>query len=318
MKCELEHIEIEGLSICIPNTDNGKALNEQTSSDLAFQAASNILQNREIDVEKLGGLIFLSSTPDYRSPATAMVLQKRLDLPVDLIAFDVNISGNAFNQGVQLGHSVLNSSNSNCVMVLYGETPSKQMNSDAEQNDIFDYGSAVFLSKSDRACKMKLDSFNNTNLLKAIAVEQGGYKNAKPQGVELPYSGLDDPGVLHIDLNKVRDFQIEAMRSFSIYNKLNNSGSHLISNFAPKLIAKDLSKEIAEPLTHIGYRGAALQIQLQEIIENSEQKKLEIISLSYGEGLSASCLSFQISTNSYTSFIKSNLIFDEGSVSHEI
>jgi 3-oxoacyl-[acyl-carrier-protein] synthase-3 len=319
MSSHLRHIKIEALSVCIPNTTNGKSLDEQTASDLAYQAASTILQNHEIDITDIGGLLFLSSTPDYRSPATAMVLQNRLQLSRDLIAFDVNSAGNAFNQGLQLGHSILNSSNSNHALVLYGETPSKQKNKGKE---VCDYGAAILLSTSKIENPIEIDFFTHSKEWEAIKVEGGAYKNAKPQGDEYPYSNLNELGTLQIDSDKINDFQFQAFKELNISHKINTSEAHLITNFLNDQVSEHLDNQISKGNSKSDliskYSGASLQIQLQELINSSKEIEHKVLSLSYGEGLSASCSYFQILSNTYTSFIKSNEFFDDGDVSHEI
>ena len=55
-----------------------KALPEQTASDLAFAAAENLFSHIEVERKKIGALIFVTQSPDYRRPASACVLQHRL------------------------------------------------------------------------------------------------------------------------------------------------------------------------------------------------------------------------------------------------
>jgi 3-oxoacyl-[acyl-carrier-protein] synthase-3 len=323
MSCKLEHIEIEALSFCTPDTPSGTAENEQTASDLAFQAALKILKTVNIVSEEIGAIIFLSSTPDYRSPATAMVLQKRLELPLDLIAFDVNSSGNAFNQGIQIGHSLLNSSNSRYVLILYGETPSKRINfDDKESKSLKDYGAAILIGGSESGKPMQLDFFTNSKLWDAMLVKGGGYKNAKPQGEDLPYSNLNDPGTLHLDKKRIENFQIQAFENLDVLNKIKTTGIYFLSNFKAKLLAELCSNSLTEEFLKSDlsskYGGATPQIQLQDLINTSKEQKLNVLSINYGEGLLASCLSFEIRSNILNFNLKSNLAYLEGDISHDL
>jgi 3-oxoacyl-[acyl-carrier-protein] synthase-3 len=323
MSCKLEHIEIEALSFCTPDTPGDAAENEQTASDLAFQAALKILRTVNIVSEEIGAIIFLSSTPDYRSPATAMVLQKRLNLPLDLIAFDVNSSGNAFNQGIQIGHSLLNSSNSRYVLILYGETPSKRINfNDKESESLKDYGAAILIGTSESGKLMELDFFTNSKLWDAILVKGGGYKNAKPQGEELPYSNLNDPGTLHLDKKRIENFQIQAFENFDVLSKIKTTGIYFLSNFKFKLLAEFCSNSFTEEFLKSDlsskYGGATPQIQLQDLINTSKEQKINVLSLNFGEGLVASCLSFEIRNNILNFNLKSNLAYLEGDISHDL
>ena len=72
------------------------------SSDLCFAAVEDLLERMSIKKEDIGALIFVSQTPDYRLPATACVLQERLGLPTDTIAFDVNLGCSGYVYGLYL------------------------------------------------------------------------------------------------------------------------------------------------------------------------------------------------------------------------
>ena len=55
--------------------------NENTcSSDLCFAAAEKLIAGINIDRDEIDLLIFISQTPDYRMPATSVLLQQRLGL----------------------------------------------------------------------------------------------------------------------------------------------------------------------------------------------------------------------------------------------
>ena len=118
----LNNIEVCGVASCVPanridsenyNEDYGretvdkfvalsgveathKALDKQTASDLAFEAANKLLDTKGIDKAEIGILIFMTQAPDYSMPATAFVLQKRLELSTDCICFDVNLACSAY------------------------------------------------------------------------------------------------------------------------------------------------------------------------------------------------------------------------------
>lgn len=323
MSCEFRNIKIEALSICLPDTANGIASKEQTASDLAYQAAKEILDNNKVNKEEIAGLLFLSSTPDYRSPATAMLLQSRLKLTTDAIVFDVNSSGNSFNLGIQLGHSTLNSSNAKHVLVLYGETPSKQIKQEeVELSNRKDYGAAVLISKSDLEDSFTIQQYTNSNEWEAILLEAGGYKNAKQQSDDMPYSNLELLGPLEIKMDKVKAFQKEALDNFYVKHQIDDKNISLISNFQQDvLITNEDLKALVKSKKHnaeVDFFGLASQLQLQEIIDNSTAQKNKIVSLNYAEGLTASCMIFQIDNSIFTTTLKSNHFFEEGDVSHDI
>lgn len=68
----------------------------QTASDLAYEAAVRLLNERNIDPASIDLLVFVSQTADYQIPATACVLHQRLGLATTCAAFDINLGCSAY------------------------------------------------------------------------------------------------------------------------------------------------------------------------------------------------------------------------------
>ena len=56
------------------------------ASDLCFAAAEKLIADNNVDRNEIDALIFLSQTPDYRMPATSIILQDRLRLRKSVMA----------------------------------------------------------------------------------------------------------------------------------------------------------------------------------------------------------------------------------------
>ena len=69
------------------------------ASDLCFAAAEKLIEDNQIDRNEIDLLVFISQTPDYRMPATSILLQDRLGLPMSTIAFDINLGCSGFLYG---------------------------------------------------------------------------------------------------------------------------------------------------------------------------------------------------------------------------
>ena len=67
------------------------AFDEQCTSDLCYAATTKLLQKLNWEPSSIDALILITQTPDYAVPASACVLQHRLGLSEDCIAFDVNL-----------------------------------------------------------------------------------------------------------------------------------------------------------------------------------------------------------------------------------
>ena len=94
----------------------------QTASDFCYAAAENILEAHPDKRQKIDAIIFVTQSPDYDLPATACILQNRLNLPQSCAAFDVNQGCAGFVYGLWLGASLVSTGCEN-VLVLAGDTP---------------------------------------------------------------------------------------------------------------------------------------------------------------------------------------------------
>lgn len=66
------------------------------ASDLCFAAVEKMITDNGIDRKKIDLLVFMSQTPDYRMPATSIMLQDRLVFPMSTMAFDIYLGCSGF------------------------------------------------------------------------------------------------------------------------------------------------------------------------------------------------------------------------------
>ncbi len=120
----------------------------QTAADLGYVAADELINKKQADREQFGAIVFVSGTPDYRSPATACVLHGRLGFSKDCIAFDVNLGGTGFVHGIQIVASLLDNIEKKYGLLIVGDTTSKQLSPQDPLSMVYgDGASAVLLEK---------------------------------------------------------------------------------------------------------------------------------------------------------------------------
>jgi 3-oxoacyl-[acyl-carrier-protein] synthase-3 len=119
-----------------------------TSSDLCFDAASNLLSELSWKAEDVGALIFVSQTSDYQLPATACILQNALGLPNSSLAFDINLGCSGYVYGIQIASSLINSGVDK-VLLLVGDTISQLVKPGDRSTELLfgDAGTATALQK---------------------------------------------------------------------------------------------------------------------------------------------------------------------------
>jgi len=149
------------------------------ASDLCFAAAENLLKSLNIQKSDIDALLFVSQTPDYRMPATSVILQNRLGLNRSTLAFDINLGCSAFLFALQTAYSFLQNPGINKVLILNGETRSKVYSpKDRKTAFLFgDAGAAILVEKG----KKYGDSFFSLNSdgsqSSTIKINAGGYRN---------------------------------------------------------------------------------------------------------------------------------------------
>jgi len=156
-----------------------KSAEHQTASDLCYAATERILNEKNIERESIGALVFVAHSTDYRRPATACVLHKRLKLSKDCVAFDINLGCSAFVYGLQVICSLMQSSNIDRALLLVGETLTKMTNPDDKSVAMLfgDGGSAVLFEKTERCSLIQGLLKSDGTGYKTIIAPGGGYRN---------------------------------------------------------------------------------------------------------------------------------------------
>lgn len=168
---------------------------------LAVEAANKLKQEGRIDPGKIDAVIFVSQTPDYILPATACVIQHRLGIKNDCIAYDINLGCSGFVYGVFVAASLLKMDGVNTVLMCGGDTVSKLTDShDAASTPLFgDAGFAVVLSRNMAAPDMHY----------AFMTDGSGHAVIEcKHGERLKMDGMD---VFNFTINEVPDLIKEQM-----------------------------------------------------------------------------------------------------------
>jgi 3-oxoacyl-[acyl-carrier-protein] synthase-3 len=149
------------------------------SSDLCFAAAEKIIEDMKINRDEIDLLVFISQTPDYRMPATSVLLQERLRLSTGTITFDINLGCSAFMYGLSIVYSLMERSSLRKALILDGETRSK-VYSHKDRKTAFLFGDAgvVALVERDVRFGKSFFSLNSDGSRESlIKVNAGGYRN---------------------------------------------------------------------------------------------------------------------------------------------
>jgi 3-oxoacyl-[acyl-carrier-protein] synthase-3 len=152
---------------------------ETCSSDLCFAAAMRLIEDNHINKEEIDLLVFISQTPDYRMPATSIILQDRLGLPNTTIAFDITLGCSAFLYGLSIVYGMMERSGLRKALLLDGETRSK-VYSPRDRRSAFlfgDAGVAALIERDPKFGKSTISMNSDGSRADLIMIPAGGYRH---------------------------------------------------------------------------------------------------------------------------------------------
>ncbi len=158
-----------------------EAKQEQTAADLCAHSAEILLEELGWGKDSIDGLLFLSQTPDYITPATSCVLQHRLGLPTSCVSSDFNFGCTGFIHGIFFGSQLIELKTCRRVLVLIGDTL-RRLSSEYDRGLYFilsDAGSAIGLEYEESAHAMTTVLHTDGSGYDGLIVPAGGTRIPK-------------------------------------------------------------------------------------------------------------------------------------------
>lgn len=276
------------------------------SSDLCFEAAENLIQDMNINREEIDLLIFISQTPDFRMPATSILLQQRLNLPVSTIAFDINLGCSAFLYGLNIAYSMIASGSVRNALILDGETRSK-VYSQKDRKTAFLFGDAGVAAFVEKNSKFR-DSFFSLNSdgsrESLIKIPAGGYRNMSSEET-LKEKVIDEYGNIRSDeqaymngadvFNFVireipRDFKRLVEYSETDLSSIDYFVFHQANSYINGFLAKKLklpNEKIPSTIQKFGNTSSvSIPLTIVSELKNNLKDKKSLLLSGFGVGLS--------------------------------
>ena len=149
------------------------------SSDLCFSAANKLIADLQWNKDEIDALVFVSQTPDYILPATACVLQNRLGLQKDCLAFDISLGCSGWVYGMSVISSLLSNGGIKKALLLCGDLTTRQnCYRDKTSYPLFgDAGTATALQYEEGADGFRIHLATDGAGADTIIIPDGGYRN---------------------------------------------------------------------------------------------------------------------------------------------
>lgn len=176
-------------------------VSSECSSDLCVAAAERLISDLNIDRSTIDTLIFVSQTHDFTLPATACILQERLNLPMHAAAFDIALGCSGYTYGLWVAGSLLSGGGSQRALLLVGDTISKIVSpADRSVAALFgDAGSATILEHDPSAPDMPFVMGTDGRGAKNLIVPSGGFRDRHGQSTETSEPGVRGPYDLYMN-----------------------------------------------------------------------------------------------------------------------
>ena len=258
-----------------------------SSLDLCVNAAEKLLAEVGVAKDEIGAVIDVTFTPERTMPCNACQAQRRLGLPTDIVAFDINLACSGWAYGVFVAGQFTKATGKR-VLLLDGDTQTPYMDSSdlATVPVMADAGTATLVGPADEDGREPWKFSFLTN-------------GAKGDVLTLPFGGkisMDGLGIfkfVSMDvLYLIRDFMVEIGESPETIDAFvpHQANVFMIQQIAKKLkfppeklwISGDVfgnSSSATVPVT-IAYCGAKVSPQ--------DKKYRRLLVSGFGGGLSAS------------------------------
>ena len=275
------------------------------SSDLCFAAAEKLFADNDVNREEIDLLVFVSQTPDYRMPATSILLQHRLGLPSTTIAFDVNLGCSGFLYGLSIVYSFMERSGLKKALLLDGETRSKVYSpKDRRSAFLFGDGGVAALIERDEKFGDSYFSLNSDGSRgDLIKINGGGYRMPSSEEtlrerVVDEYGNIRNEEQGYMNGGDVFNFVIREIPR-DIKKTLEWSGKdiqsldyyvfHQANNFINSYLAKKLKLDVEKIPSTIAKYGntssVSVPLTIVDALQDKLQGKKELLLSAFGVGM---------------------------------
>jgi 3-oxoacyl-[acyl-carrier-protein] synthase-3 len=279
--------------------------NEICTSDLCFYAAEKLIGDLGWQKSDIDCLIFVSQTPDYDLPSTSCILQNRLGLSNEVIAFDISSGCSGWVYGLNVLSSLLTSGNVKKGLLLVGDTSLKLCSKeDKSTYPLFgDAGTAtaVEFARGDEGFKFHLAT--DGSRFETIIVPDGGYRNMIDSSSFKPVESgegvfrsrnkvfMDGMNVFSFGILKAPDSINRLLSHFNILpQEIDHYVFHQANMFLNEKIRKKLNidpEKVPYSLKNFGNTSSAsIPLTLTVNYKNIGKASKKIVACGFGVGLS--------------------------------
>ena len=343
-------VRIAGVAACVPERkidnqaslrelygDEAKLIMESTgirirylanrgtsSSDLCFACAEKLLKGTETRAEEIGGVIFVTFTPDRLMPFNASLIHEKLGLDKEIPAFDISLACSGYAYGLYIASLFVKSSGKK-VLLLDGDIQSAHM-SQYDKSTVpvmADAGTATLVSPDDTAPTWEFAFYTDGAGRDSLMIPAGG--SCDPLKAEhLEYKKCEDGGKrketdIYMDGFAVFRFVAsDVARWLTRFLEQIGESPSTIDSFVPHQANMYMIRKLARKLKFEWERtwrsgdavgnsaSATVPVTIAYDVENrlKRDKENKVLISGFGAGLSASAGVITLDPNAYYEFFQ--------------
>jgi len=297
---------------------------KQCTSDLCYSSAKRLMEHKGYYPKDIDAIIVITQTPDYVGPSTAFILQKRLGLTNNCIAFDINLGCSAFPNGVFTVASMIKSKSIKRALLLIGDVNLSKCHIGHNTMLFGDVGSACIIEHGDDTIKVGLSSEGEkyTRILQAGPSSCGRFseyrESKKPDDFDINKCFLAGTDVFLFSITSVPKLINEF---FNEYNCSSNDFDYFLFHQANSMIINHIAKRIKAPKEKVPISidkyantgGASALLAMIDLCQTENvPDKIKFIALAFGVGLSLGVISFEMDKKDILPLIYTNDYYEEG------
>jgi 3-oxoacyl-[acyl-carrier-protein] synthase-3 len=227
-----------------------------TCSDLCFQAADELLNDLNCR-DQIDLILFVSQSPDYFLPSTAVILQDKLGLSKNTVAFDINLGCSGYVYGLTVIGQFLQNGNFRKALLLCGDKSTISTNyQDKSTFPLFgDAGSATLLEFDKSADEWFAHLASDGSGKDSIIIEHGHSRH--------PYGSVSDE-YIEYEPGVIRTKKHLALNGMDVFN------------FALKEVAPSIKQMLENFEINIDDIDYFVLHQANKLINESVRKKLKV------------------------------------------
>jgi len=186
----------------------------ETALDLAYEAAKKVL--KDYDRDRIDFIILCTQSPDYFLPTSACILQDKLDLRINIGAFDFNLGCSGYVYGLALSKAVVNGGLAKAVLFVTSETYTKHIHEKDIGNRIIfgDGAAATLIERHEQEHILEFCLGTDGKGWKNLIVANGGMRNKCDPSAEMnvdEFNGFRSDNHLYMNGPAIFNFTLETV-----------------------------------------------------------------------------------------------------------